>query len=207
MTAEKFVETMEEATTLVKALTLASAGRRLTSYVSFITGPSGTSDVEKEHVVGAHGPAEVHIIILDNGRLALAENDEFRETLYCLKCGGCMLVCPVFQAVGGHVFGGPVYPGGIGTLLTAMTESVTESGRTIFLCADCRKCQDFCPVGIPTGEFLVKLKAAQGAEPPRKRSSRWPSGKGGPPRRARASWESSKDSGKRTSTCGRSPFP
>jgi L-lactate dehydrogenase complex protein LldF len=165
VTAEKFVETMEEATTLIKALTLASAGRRLTSYVSFITGPSGTSDVEKEHVVGAHGPQEVHIIILDNGRLDLAENDDFSEILYCLKCGGCMLVCPVFQSVGGHVFGGPVYPGGIGTLMTAMTESVTEAGQTLSLCADCRKCQDFCPVGIPTGELLVKLKASQGARP------------------------------------------
>ena len=163
VTAEKFVETLEEATTLVKTLTLASAGRRLTAYVSFITGPSGTSDVEKEHVVGAHGPREVHVVILDNGRLGLAENDDFKETLYCLKCGGCMLVCPVFQAVGGHVFGGPVYPGGIGTLMTAMTESVAEAEKTLALCADCRKCQEFCPVGIPTGELLVKLKAAKGA--------------------------------------------
>ncbi len=168
VTAEKFVETLEEATTLVKTLTLASAGRRLTAYVSFITGPSGTSDVEKEHVVGAHGPREVHVVILDNGRLGLAENDDFKETLYCLKCGGCMLVCPVFQAVGGHVFGGPVYPGGIGTLMTAMTVSVAESGRTLAMCADCRKCQDFCPVGIPTGELLVKLKTSRGASLPEK---------------------------------------
>jgi L-lactate dehydrogenase complex protein LldF len=168
VTAEKFVETLEEATILVKTLTLASAGRRLTAYVSFITGPSGTSDVEKEHVVGAHGPREVHVVILDNGRLGLAENDDFKETLYCLKCGGCMLVCPVFQAVGGHVFGGPVYPGGIGTLMTAMTVSVAESGRTLAMCADCRKCQDFCPVGIPTGELLVKLKASRGSSLPEK---------------------------------------
>ncbi len=165
VTAEKFVETLEEATTLIKALTLASAGRRLTSYVSFITGPSATSDVEKEHVVGAHGPQEVHVVILDNGRLALAENDDFSEILYCLKCGGCMLVCPVFQSVGGHVFGGPVYPGGIGTLMTAMTESVAESRATLSLCADCRKCQEFCPVGIPTGELLVKLKTVEGPRP------------------------------------------
>ncbi|NTV81932.1 MAG: lactate utilization protein, partial [Candidatus Aminicenantes bacterium] len=89
VSAEKFVETLEEATTLIKTLTLASSGRRLTSYVSFITGPSGTSDVEKVHVIGAHGPREVHVIILDNGLLALAENEDFKETLYCLKCGGC----------------------------------------------------------------------------------------------------------------------
>jgi iron-sulfur cluster protein len=163
VTTEKFVETLEEATTLLKALTVASSGRKITSYVSFITGPSSTTDIEKEHIVGVHGPQEVHIIILDNGRLALTEDENFKEILYCLKCGGCMLVCPVFQSVGGHIFGGPVYPGGIGTLLTAMTRSVKESYQTLDFCADCKKCQDFCPVGIPTGDLLVKLKETQGA--------------------------------------------
>jgi iron-sulfur cluster protein len=162
VTTEKFVATMEEATALLKVLTVASAGRKLTSYVSFITGPSSTTDIEKEHITGVHGPEEIHIVILDNGRLGLAENEDFHEILYCLKCGGCMLLCPVFQSVGGHVFGGPVYPGGIGTLLTAMTNSVAESAKTMAFCADCKKCEDFCPVGIPTGELLVKLKTAEG---------------------------------------------
>jgi len=162
VTVEKFVETLEEATLLVKALTVASSGKKLTSYVSFITGPSSTTDIEKENVVGVHGPQEVHIVILDNGRLALAENADFKDVLYCLKCGGCMLVCPVFQSVGGHVFGGPVYPGGIGTLLTAMTRSLRESYRTLDFCADCKKCEEFCPVGIPTGELLLRIKEAKG---------------------------------------------
>lgn len=163
VTAEKFVETMEEAAVLLKALTVASAGKKLTSYVSFITGPSSTTDIEKEHIVGVHGPEEVHIIILDGGRLALAESEDFKDILYCLKCGGCMLVCPVFQSVGGHVFGGPVYPGGIGTLLTAVTHSLGEAFETLGFCADCKKCEEFCPVGIPTGDLLLKMKEIQGA--------------------------------------------
>ena len=163
VTVEKFVETLEEATVLIKALTVASSGKKLTSYVSFITGPSSTTDIEKENIVGVHGPQEVHIVILDNGRLALAENEDFKEVLYCLKCGGCMLVCPVFQSVGGHVFGGPVYPGGIGTLLTAMTRSLRESYRTLDFCADCKKCEEFCPVGIPTGDLLLRIKETQGS--------------------------------------------
>jgi iron-sulfur cluster protein len=163
VTAEKFVETLEEATLLIKALTVASSGKKLTSYVSFITGPSSTTDIEKENIVGVHGPEEVHIIILDNGRLALAENEDFKDVLYCLKCGGCMLVCPVFQSVGGHVFGGPVYPGGIGTLLTAMTRSLRESYRTLDFCADCKKCEEFCPVSIPTGDLLLRIKETQGS--------------------------------------------
>jgi iron-sulfur cluster protein len=162
VTTEKFVETLEQATALLKALIGASSGLKMTSYVSFITGPSKTSDIEKELVVGVHGPSEVHIVILDNGRLDVALDRDLEEVLYCLKCGGCMLQCPVFQAVGGHVYGGPVYPGGIGVLLTAVTRSSREAERLLDLCADCKKCESFCPVGIRTSEILLKLKNAKG---------------------------------------------
>jgi iron-sulfur cluster protein len=162
LTTEKFVETMEQATILLKALITASAGLKLTSYVSYITGPSRTTDIEKELVLGAHGPQEVHIIILDNGRLEVSQDKDLKEILYCLKCGGCMLACPVFQAVGGYVYGGPVYPGGIGILLTAITRSIKDASKLLDFCADCKKCQDFCPVGIPTADLLLKLKDKKG---------------------------------------------
>jgi iron-sulfur cluster protein len=162
VTTEKFVETLEQASSLIKALTIASSGMKMTSYVSFITGPSRTTDIEKELVIGVHGPQELHIIILDNGRLEISEDDDLRKILNCLKCGGCMLVCPVFQAIGGHVFGGPVYPGGIGTLLTAITQSAKESSSPWDFCSDCRKCEEFCPVSIPTSQIILKLKNQKG---------------------------------------------
>ncbi len=161
ITTEKFVETLEQAVSLIKALTMASAGMKLTSYVSFITGPSRTTDIEKELVIGVHGPRELHIIILDNGRLKISQDQDLDKILYCLKCGGCMLVCPVFQAVGGHVFGGPVYPGGVGLLLTAITESPEEASALLDFCADCKKCEEFCPVGIPTSDLILRLKHEQ----------------------------------------------
>jgi len=159
VTTEKFVETLEQAITLVKALIPASSGHKLTSYLSFITGPSRTTDIEKELVIGVHGPQELHIIILDNGRLKISKDKDLNKILYCLKCGGCMLICPVFKALGGHVYGGPVYPGGIGVLLTAITQSFKESSSLLDFCADCKKCEEFCPVGIPTGELIQKLKS------------------------------------------------
>lgn len=158
VTTEKFVETLEQAITLAKALIPASSGMKWTSYVSFITGPSRTTDVEKELVTGVHGPQELHIIILDNGRLKISQDKELDKILYCLKCGGCMLICPVFQSLGGHVYGGPVYPGGIGVLLTSITQSNKEASSLLDFCADCKKCEEFCPVGIPTGELIQKLK-------------------------------------------------
>ena len=163
VTTEKFVETLEEATALVKTLIAASSGMKMTAYVSFITGPSRTTDIEKELIMGVHGPQEVHIVILDNGRLNVRKNKDLDQTLYCLKCGGCMLVCPVFLSLGGHVYGGPVYPGGIGLLLTEVLDSFELSKPLLDFCADCKKCEEFCPVGIPAGELLFKLKEKKGA--------------------------------------------
>lgn len=162
VTTEKFVETLEEATALTKALISASSGMKLTTYISYITGPSRTTDIEKELVLGVHGPQEVHIIILDNGRLKAVKDENLKQTLYCLKCGGCMLVCPVFQSLGGHVYGGPVYPGGVGLLLTEILDSFDLPKSLLDFCADCKKCESFCPVGIQTGELLCFLKEKKG---------------------------------------------
>lgn len=159
ITTEKFVETLEQAATLIKTLVFASSGLKLTSYVSFITGPSRTTDIEKELVIGAHGPEELHIIILDNGRIKVSQDKDLNKILFCLKCGGCMLVCPVFQCLGGHVYGGPVYPGGIGILLTSITRSPKDFSSLLDFCADCKKCEEFCPAGIPTGDLILKLKS------------------------------------------------
>jgi iron-sulfur cluster protein len=162
ITVEKFVETLEQATSLIKTLILASSGLKMTAYVSFITGTSRTTDIEKQLVMGVHGPEELHIIILDNGRLEARKDQDLAKILSCLKCGGCMLVCPVFQSLGGHLYGGPVYPGGIGLLLTALTHSTKKAAEGWDFCSDCKKCEEFCPVGLPTGELLLRLKGKKG---------------------------------------------
>jgi Fe-S oxidoreductase len=50
----------------------------------------------------------------------------------------------------------------VGLLLTALTHSPTTSAEGWDLCSDCKKCEEFCPVGIPTGEIILKLKSKKG---------------------------------------------
>jgi L-lactate dehydrogenase complex protein LldG len=38
----------------------------LPSMVSLVTGPSRTADIEKTLVLGAHGPKELHVILIDD---------------------------------------------------------------------------------------------------------------------------------------------
>ena len=43
-------------------------GRQLPSMISAVTGPSRTADIEKTLVLGAHGPKELFVFLLDGGK-------------------------------------------------------------------------------------------------------------------------------------------
>lgn len=156
-THEKFVETMEEATKILHILPRSSVGQPITSYVSIISGPSKTADIEKELVFGVHGPEFVYVIVMDNGRKALLKNNDFKEVLNCIKCGACLGMCPVYQAVGGHVFGRH-YIGGVGAVLTAFIENFDATEDMAKLCAGCGICKNICPANIDVPAMVLKLK-------------------------------------------------
>lgn len=64
-----------------KVVELAMKLDRKLNYASVVGGPSKTGDIEKKIVYGAHGPKEVHLIILDDGRRNSAKKSPFREAL------------------------------------------------------------------------------------------------------------------------------
>lgn len=57
-------------------------------YYSYITGPSRTGDIEGSMVCGMHGPLEVHVVLLDNGRSQLVKQGK-EQVLKCIECGKC----------------------------------------------------------------------------------------------------------------------
>lgn len=145
---EKLVPRLEDIIPIVQALPRSATAQLITSYISFITKPS-------EHVDGSQ--KELHIILFDNNRSAIARDPMFKQTLQCIRCASCLNVCPVFRLIGGHVFG-KVYTGGIGTILTAWTEGLKASKDIQGLCIQCGNCVKVCPGKINIPELIVEIR-------------------------------------------------
>lgn len=156
-TPEKLVKSLEDAAKILDILPKSATGQNITSYVSIVSAPSKTADIEKELVVGVHGPKEVYVIIMDGNRKKMAGHPIFSEALQCLKCGACLDMCPVYQNVGGHVFGRS-YFGGIGAILTAFIENIDAAEDLNKLCAGCGICKNICPVHIDIPKMNLALR-------------------------------------------------
>ncbi len=102
------------------------------------------------------GPDEFHVVILDNGRSKIL-GSELAEILYCIRCGACLNICPVYQQIGGHAYGS-VYPGPVGSVLTpglSGLEGWVDLPHASTLCGACR---EVCPVRIDIPRMLLKLR-------------------------------------------------
>ncbi len=101
---------------------------------------------------------ELHVILLDNGRLELLTNPVFKNIGQFIRCASCLNVCPVYGLVGGHVYG-HVYAGGIGTLLTAFLSSLEHAEKIQELCLNCGKCRETCPGKIDIPGLILEIRS------------------------------------------------
>ncbi len=144
---DKLVPTLEDAARVLQLLPRSATAQALTSYVSWIRGPVPQEGAAKE----------LHIVFLDNGRNALAEAPDCKDALRCLRCGACANVCPVYQTIGGHVFG-HTYVGAIGVVLTAFFDGLEEAAELVKACIGCRACAAICPAKIDLEEIILQLR-------------------------------------------------
>jgi iron-sulfur cluster protein len=161
---EKLVPTLNEAWK-VSEVTWRYANYTVPQYISIVSGPSCTGDIEKVITYGAHGPKEFHVIFLDGGRVDLARHPVLRQVLYCLRCGGCLYECPVFGVTAGHF--GDKYFAGIGAVWAAMISGDREKAAALaYTCLTCGRCKVRCPMKIDVPEMVVELRKllAEGAE-------------------------------------------
>lgn len=152
---EKIVPTFIDAALYVDVLAK-YAGFLAPSYISIISDVSKTGDIEKIRVEGAHGPREVHVIFLDNGRSKMLRDERFMEALLCMRCGACLYECPVYQVVCGYF--GDYYFGGIGAIWMSFIDSIEKAIPYIYTCMLCGKCREVCPMKINTPEMILTLR-------------------------------------------------
>lgn len=153
---EKLVPTLGDAYK-VSEVTWRYANYTIPSYVSLVSGPSKTGDIEKVITYGAHGPKEFHVIFLDDGRTELAKNPVLRQALYCLRCGGCLYECPVFAVTAGH-FGDKYFTGNGAVWAATITKDIEKAASVAYTCLMCGRCKVRCPVDIDVPAMMVELR-------------------------------------------------
>jgi len=153
---EKLVPALSDAYKVAE-VTWRYANYAVPSYVSMVSAPSKTGDIEKVTTYGAHGPKEFHVIFIDDGRTELAKHPLLRQALYCLRCGGCLYECPVFAVTAGHF--GDRYFAGIGAVWAAVISRDMEKAASLaYTCLTCGRCKVRCPMKIDTPEMIVELR-------------------------------------------------
>jgi L-lactate dehydrogenase complex protein LldG len=131
-------------------------GSPVPTYVNLSAGPSGTRDIEKTLVRPAQGSKEMHVVLVDNGRLQASAGPLWDATR-CLRCGACQLVCPTYS-VAGPTWGGLTYTAAVGLLWTAITEGRQSADPLSYFCLECEACNDICPVQIDISGSIRWLK-------------------------------------------------
>lgn len=138
---DKIVPRFADLPVLLRLLARSATGQRATTYVSLLTGALD----------------ELHIVLLDNGRVEGVADAEDREIFTCIRCGACLNSCPVYRTVGGHAYGW-TYPGPIGALLSPLLRGRPEDHELPWLSTLCGACTEVCPVKIDIHRHLLRLR-------------------------------------------------
>jgi L-lactate dehydrogenase complex protein LldF len=146
---EKIIPRLADLGVFLRLLGRSGTGQKLTVYTSLLTGPRRP---------GEDGPEEMHVVLVDNGRIATLANEKMREALYCIRCGACLNTCPVYRKIGGHAYGW-VYSGPIGALVTPQFLGLNKARELPFASSLCAACRDACPVKINIPDLLLQLRA------------------------------------------------
>jgi iron-sulfur cluster protein len=152
---EKLIPTIKDAAKILKVLPRSATAQLMTSYMTMIAGP--TPVMVKRDGKWVEEQKEMHIILLDNGRLKAARDNKFKEIFQCVRCASCLNVCPVYTLIGGHVYG-HIYAGGIGAILTAFLHGMGEFEKFHELCIGCRRCTTVCPGKIDIPGLIEELR-------------------------------------------------
>lgn len=144
---EKVIPSINDLAIFWPLLATYGTGQRITSYNSIISGPRQPNEPD--------GPDEMYVVLLDNGRTKLLENEKAREALYCIRCGACLNACPVYKNIGGHAYE-TTYSGPIGSVITPHLKKMDEWKHLSYASSLCGNCTEVCSVKINLHELLLE---------------------------------------------------
>lgn len=128
---------------------------QVTTYIDMIAGPSKSADIQMKFVNGIHGPKNVHIILLDNGRRECIKAG-FEEVLYCINCSACLDICPVYYKIGEKF--GHIHALARGLIFTAFHQGMNSEFKELLAeCDSCGLCKRVCPTRIDTPALIDKF--------------------------------------------------
>jgi L-lactate dehydrogenase complex protein LldF len=145
MGIEKVIRRAADLDVFLPLLARAGTGQKITTYT--------------HHFLGPEPGKKQYCIIADAGRTNLLADPVLRESLYCIRCGACMNVCPVYRRVGGAAYGW-VYPGPIGAVVTGPMLGTDAASDLPFASTLCGACKEECPVDIDLPRQLLHLRAS-----------------------------------------------
>ncbi|MEA4935187.1 MAG: LutB/LldF family L-lactate oxidation iron-sulfur protein [Paludibacter sp.] len=156
---EKIIPRMSQLGLFYPLLAAHGTGQQITAYNTIFTGPKRNEEVD--------GPEKMYVILLDNGRTTVFDDNEAYESLACIRCGACLNACPVYKTIGGYTYN-TTYSGPIGSVLTPFLKGFKDFSHLSFTSTLCGKCVEVCPVKIPLTDILLsnrRKSVEQGLRP------------------------------------------
>jgi L-lactate dehydrogenase complex protein LldF len=122
-------------------------GQQMTVYNSIFSGPKKLGEID--------GPEKMFVILIDNGRSELYQQNDLYQSLLCIRCGACLNGCPIYKNIGGYTYEA-TYSGPIGSVITPHFKDFKSYKHLSHASSLCGKCAEVCPVKIPLPDLLLE---------------------------------------------------
>lgn len=139
---EKVIPRVADLGVFIRLLSRSALGSPITQYTSHFRAP--------------RRGAEMHFILVDNGRSQRLAMNDFWYSLKCIRCSACMNTCPVYRRSGGISYGA-VYSGPIGAIINP-TLDLKKYSTLPFASTLNGSCTDVCPVRINIHDQIYKWR-------------------------------------------------
>lgn len=143
---EKILPSVKDLALFWPLLATHGSGQQVTVYNTIFSGAKKENEID--------GPEDMYVILLDNGRTNILADVTARESLFCIRCGACLNVCPVFKNIGGHTYKA-TYGGPIGSVITPYLSGLKSYKHLSYASSLCGACTQVCPVHINLHELLL----------------------------------------------------